>query len=148
MRMVQIFPSLMFEIRSKLTKEDEEKSKSSYLIRVLYNKGVDATPTTTLPATATSTLTSATARCCSTFRYSSANSVEPIKPNSSASTLQNTSVLLGRQPVCWAMVVKARAVSRIATVPIRNFHEPMDDILYFESLELLYFFIRTIDNSM
>src|SRR2546426_5738248 len=69
------------------------------------------------PDTATSTFKYATAFVFNSSAYSSAHSVEPIRPYSSASQLQSTIVRRGFQP-CFRNWPNAREASSIAVVPL------------------------------
>src|SRR2546422_11529680 len=69
------------------------------------------------PETATSTFTYATAFAFNSSAYSSAHSVEPIRPYSSPSQLHRIIVRFGFQPVLSSWP-KPRATSNIAVVPL------------------------------
>src|SRR3989441_9210372 len=67
--------------------------------------------------TATSTFRYATTFAFNSSAYSSAHSVDPIRPYSSASQLQSTIVRRGFQP-CFSNWPNAREASSIAVVPL------------------------------
>ena len=69
------------------------------------------------PATAESTLRSMTTFSSISFACSSAHSVEPTRPYSSASQLAYTRVRRGFQPFLTAAPI-ARHISRVAAVPL------------------------------